>query len=313
MTISKNRGGFTLVELLVVIAIIGTLVGLLLPAVQSAREAARRSACGNNLKQLGLANLNHESTKKRLPAAGDRISSGAFDNNSFSWLVMVLPYLEEVNMYNSLSSSTNRFSDTRAQANVAAISSNVSLPQLICPSFAGSKFSTGVTTLALTNYKGAAGVGYSASQTPYSADGNGSGAGGGVLTIPFGSETNPSKTGILMGQIQDGTSKTFMVAETADTTDTGSWTRGATCFMTARVGASTYSSPTTWSGTTSLNSAAYAGYGGTVSGAQSNHQGNLVLHVYADGHVGVVNNEIDPNLFGCLYTRSGGEPTSEQP
>jgi len=61
------RAGFTLVELLVVIAIIGTLVGLLLPAVQAARESARRSACQNNIKQLALGMLNHESANGRLP------------------------------------------------------------------------------------------------------------------------------------------------------------------------------------------------------------------------------------------------------
>ena len=94
MTISKNRGGFTLVELLVVIAIIGTLVGLLLPAVQQAREAARRSSCTNQTKQLALACLNYESTRKRLPAANDR------DDNSagWSWVVMILPFLEESNI-----------------------------------------------------------------------------------------------------------------------------------------------------------------------------------------------------------------------
>ena len=99
MTISKNRGGFTLVELLVVIAIIGTLVGLLLPAVQQAREAARRSSCTNQTKQLALACLNYESTRKRLPSANDRNDNSA----GWSWIVMILPFIEESNMYNGLS------------------------------------------------------------------------------------------------------------------------------------------------------------------------------------------------------------------
>jgi prepilin-type N-terminal cleavage/methylation domain-containing protein len=98
--------GFTLVELLVVIAIIGVLVALLLPAVQSAREAARRSQCTNNLKQIGLGFLNHESTHKFLPSAGwspwfvGDADMGAGAKQPGGWMYQILPFIEQQALYN---------------------------------------------------------------------------------------------------------------------------------------------------------------------------------------------------------------------
>ena len=102
----SNRTAFTLVELLVVIAIIGILVGLLLPAVQSAREAARRMQCSNSLKQLGLALHNYESALRKLPAGCGHSSfpRGGVGTHSFgpSYIGMILPYLEQTAAYNSM-------------------------------------------------------------------------------------------------------------------------------------------------------------------------------------------------------------------
>jgi prepilin-type N-terminal cleavage/methylation domain-containing protein len=90
------RTGFTLVELLVVIAIIGVLVALLLPAIQAAREAARRSQCSNNLKQIGLACHNYHDTHGVFP-----INHGD-TGNSFGWLAMILPFVEESSLYDEI-------------------------------------------------------------------------------------------------------------------------------------------------------------------------------------------------------------------
>lgn len=89
---SRPRLAFTLVELLVVIAIIGILVALLLPAVQSAREAARRMSCVNNLKNIALACLNYETTKGHLPPGG--INAARASQSGFGWPVLILPYIE---------------------------------------------------------------------------------------------------------------------------------------------------------------------------------------------------------------------------
>ncbi len=96
---ARRCAGFTLVELLVVIAIIGVLVALLLPAVQAAREAARRSQCGNNLKQIGLAVLNHDSAKGRFPAGSTAASTSIDSMNSSQWSVDLLPYAEQAPVF----------------------------------------------------------------------------------------------------------------------------------------------------------------------------------------------------------------------
>jgi prepilin-type N-terminal cleavage/methylation domain-containing protein/prepilin-type processing-associated H-X9-DG protein len=108
----RKRTAFTLVELLVVIAIIGILVALLLPAIQAAREAARRSQCQNNMKQTSLGALNHENVLRRLPVGmnigGDDNGDGRIrmwwpeDDVKHSWAAYALPYLEEGNIFDQI-------------------------------------------------------------------------------------------------------------------------------------------------------------------------------------------------------------------
>ncbi len=104
----SRRSGFTLIELLVVIAIIAVLIALLLPAIQQAREAARRSQCKNNLKQIGIAVHNfHDTFNGLVPLSMNPTVEGTQDSNycSAAWSVMILPYLEQSTLYNQINFS----------------------------------------------------------------------------------------------------------------------------------------------------------------------------------------------------------------
>jgi len=140
--LSPIRGGFTLIELLVVIAIIAVLIGLLLPAVQSAREAARRIQCTNNLKQLGLAFANYESANIMFPlgamvnVSGPAASTWGNEagNNGVSWVGLILPYFEQGNVFNSINFSLSIASGSSASTSFFATAWYTRIGALSCPS-----------------------------------------------------------------------------------------------------------------------------------------------------------------------------------
>jgi prepilin-type N-terminal cleavage/methylation domain-containing protein/prepilin-type processing-associated H-X9-DG protein len=210
----RVRGrGFTLVELLVVIAIIGVLVAMLLPAVQAAREAARRTQCVNNLKQLGLALQNYHDTLGRFPPG--YVEDKTATNECWGWGAMILPYVEQSGLYQELGVDRDTFFQRISTGKGPVVrAAETKLKQYMCPSDAGyaspgnvhanrhfddgngfvasgvsGKFRPGVS-----NYVGVQGH----------LDIVNAGKNSGVL---FGNSV------IRMAEILDGTSNTFMIGE----------------------------------------------------------------------------------------------------
>jgi len=225
---------FTLVELLVVIAIIGILVGLLLPAVQAAREAARRMQCSNNLKQLGLAALNYESTYKRFPSAmngpivlpADWGGSWQSSRGHHSAWLQMLPYLEQQPLYNEISSGPFNAAD---MASGSPTGSRPFGPHSLRPYHA---YKNRIPGFLCPSDPGSQGNGWSNDQAPiayatnwgdsmYGTDGNNNGEWGswnarGMFSIVWSSpgvRTGGPGAGKRIAEVTDGTSNTFAFSE----------------------------------------------------------------------------------------------------
>lgn len=219
--------GFTLVELLVVIAIIGILVGLLLPAVQSAREAARRAQCVNNMKQMGLALHMHHDTYKRFPSAhqlGNTWYTG-FQRNPppggltpgssypaegpfWSWVTRIAPYMEQTNARNQFNMAGTPAAWPWWQVNPATGKSpheNI-VPTMVCPSdVRGGQLSppeSGGERSALTSYLGVSGRNQFKEAPANGQDG--------MLFV---------NSGVRMAMVVDGTSNTLFVGERPPSSD----------------------------------------------------------------------------------------------
>jgi prepilin-type N-terminal cleavage/methylation domain-containing protein len=368
------RRGFTLVELLVVIAIIGVLIALLLPAIQAAREAARRNSCASKLKQFGIALQNHHNSYNKLPAlTTTNVYSAQLGNSTinnateagFSWIVRLLPYLENAPLYNQISQRSAKFIPQNQTGHIAAFDMSkmtmdgtntasatnrhfctIQLDETLCPSFSSDPYSKGVGS-AVTVYKpasdtklngvdattsdpfGVALTNYIALAATHNAC---------MLKDPANSDTVEKPNGSIipgsglnLRSLADGTSHVLVIAETKEENynswydGTASWGVGAWPEGTQPTRAAGTTNPNKYwmanGGLTSLNRGprpvdtdTYCKtFGGITSGGRwewgpsSEHSGNIIQHVVADGSVQAITDSIDPSVYLHLITRAGRE------
>ena len=295
-----NRRAFTLVELLVVIAIIGILVALLLPAVQSAREAARRSKCANNLKQIGLAMRLYEGQSGSFPSGYISEHHEVDDSSTWCkqhpregcrapWTVLILPYVEQMNVFNQLDFGVP-FTDGNGRVPAPNDQYIDPMPIYQCPSMPGYPVND------FTNYVGVQGGGEPA-----------------CYTDPYGSGEKARQhyiDGVLYhnsriqsAHVRDGLSNVFLVGETIYVVT--EWAASAKIEPVYAVplviagvhhGTSVNHFPPEWAD------------GGISSRAFGSHHSGGCFFALADGSVHFVGEQIDADVYANLARRADSAP-----
>ena len=312
--LANARSGFTLIELLVVIAIIGVLVGLLLPAVQQAREAARRSACSNNMKQQGLAVHNYADVNPEKFPVGwvGEYEMGEWhgdEGEGHGFASRMLPFIEQNNVYKTINFGAQVSAASNATARTTVIST------FLCPSDsygAGDVFSPGEegagsndeetpdatpgsTQYSRSNYPGCFGSEHVAGHD-HGGGGGGDeglepGEGNGIFLAGGASGENA----VSFRDVRDGLSKTIMIGERDSRLGGSLWIGrgdGLEAGMSRVVGV----------GEHVFNSGGEAHF----EDYYSSHPGG-VSFVFADGHVAFLSDGMSDALFASLCTRAGGE------
>jgi prepilin-type N-terminal cleavage/methylation domain-containing protein/prepilin-type processing-associated H-X9-DG protein len=322
------RAGFTLIEILVVIAIIGVLIALLLPAVQAARAAAARIACVNHLKQIGLALQNFENSRQYLPAC----AIGPYNDASpyaQSWMMFILPQIEETTIYNALNQNANWYDPV----NQTAV--NTQINTYICPSAIGTHTVSGMIddlslnppagaqpiSAATTDYTGIWGI----DPSLYTSNGmKPPGDARGILTLAIYPPPPTPVLGFPLTAITDGLSNTVAVTECANRPQL--WFKSGP----AATGISG-SNPGTVTGTMVSGSPWASDWKGMAPQGSSQDGSSkpgpcminctnawevFSLHpggsnaVFGDGSVRFLTATINPSVFAAIMTRACGEIVS---
>ena len=344
MNAQVRRRGFTLVELLVVIAIIAILIGLLLPAINAAREAGRRANCINNMKQIGLGLLNYaNANNSRLPATARWIASGS-TAMGWSFLEKILPYMEYTPLYNGLSQQFDPGTLTSSNtSDPNAVALTTSIKEFVCPSNPLSSFQNNTASPpwgALTNYKGMGATYVGALNSLYTGKAAYPTSGDATL-FPDGAMF-PGQ-GSRLADLADGTSHTILCVETMDSS-CSRWAVGnEVCLVGISSSMCGTPAPATAFGnfyvpqppsaafdgvytdaSNQANIRTFLGYNFALADAYDGAQTNIVQntpkygpssghpavanHLFGDGSVQTLSKKINVSAYFFLITKNGGDP-----